>query len=205
VQVQAISSSRPLRKIMAMLLIAAMLAPLFSSNADALDLSKYRKTVEYNRSATSSILTSGSQADLMYVKMNDWWLQDAPGILTTTSHVHGYSRTYVNSVDSSGVTSTRSIDRFTCSGANVSSISIGASGPSISGGVTSRTATWDTSNTFSSAASTGVKGTYHYYRDSGMFNCKVPNLPAKITHSTSGTVRRNSRDFSGSVSWERWW
>lgn len=155
---------------------------------------------------SSSTLPSGSRSDVVVTRATDYFWYNM-GILTSTGYISGYSRTYTSSGgDSRGVSSIRHIDKFTCSSATVTSIGLGASGPSISGGVTSKTATWNTNRTFGES-STSFKGNYHYYRNSGKFYCKVTNVPAlaKTSHSMTGSTRRWGRDYWSGASWSKWW
>lgn len=109
--------------------------------------------------------------------------QDKPGIATTTLRVYGNAAAFRSD---SGKIVLRS--QFTCSGAGIGSLTVGGSGWSVTGGVTSSTLTWDTSRSSSSEAR-------QFYTEDGHFRCKASNVTkAKFTRRAIATASYKSVD-----------
>lgn len=95
---------------------------------------------------------------------------DKPGPATTTLRIYGNAAAFRNGPGDLGL-----VSKFTCTGAGISGITIGASGASVSGGSSSSTLTWPSLKNNTSTLR-------QYYTEGGHFRCKASNLtPAKFT------------------------
>jgi hypothetical protein len=118
---------------------------------------------------------------------------DFPGPATTTAHIYGNA---LAARDGDGYV--KLTTRFTCTGAGISGVSLGAGG-SITGGVTSTTATLETSRT-------SAPSIRQFFEEDGHFKCKASNLsPAKTTHFGRAQARYKNDDTYANDDHAFWW
>jgi hypothetical protein len=128
------------------------------------------------------------------VGANDWAAGDSPGWVTTTMRVYGNAAAWRTGNGKIKLTS-----QFTCTGAGISGLSIGASGVSVSGGATSSTLTWDSTRTNSPEVR-------QFYDGDGHFRCKASNLSfAKTTRRAIGTASYKTADTRAQGEYSFWW
>jgi hypothetical protein len=121
-------------------------------------------------------------------------IQDDPGYLTTTMRIYGNAAAFR---DGSGEVSLKS--QFTCSGAGISGLSIGATSATVSGNVASSTLTW----TSSRSSSTEVRQSY---AEGGHFRCKASNATAaKTTRRGIATAQYKQVDTRAQDEYSFWW
>lgn len=108
---------------------------------------------------------------------------DSPGPLTTTLRVYGNAAAFRSGAGAIGLKS-----EFTCTGSKVSSLSIGSSSVSVTGGATSSTLTW-------SSLRSDLATLRQYYTEGGHFRCKASNLTfAKFTRRATATANYKDTD-----------
>ena len=140
------------------------------------------------------LASTSTQGGYVHVGARDNPAQDSPGYLTTTLRVYGNAAGFRSDA---GKVTLRS--QFTCSGAGVGSLTIGASGVSVTGGATSSTLTWDSSR----SSSTEVR---QFYSEGGHFRCKASNAtPAKFTRRAIATATYKSADTRAQDDYSFWW
>ena len=137
---------------------------------------------------------TNTSAGYVHVGARDNPAQDPPGYTFTTMRIYGNAGAFR---DGSGAISLTS--KFTCTGVGISSVTIGGSGISVTGGVASSTLTWKTSR------SDATEARQNYAQD-GHFRCRASNLSsAKTTHRGIAEATYKNTDTRAEDSYSFWW